>query len=51
MPGWAQAFGQNPSVKKDLMLSENIRELNKSGFDKKRSHEDDAVSQRKVRQG
>ena len=24
MPGLAQAFGQNPSVKKDLMLSENI---------------------------
>lgn len=51
MPGLAQAFGQNPSVKKDLMLSENIRELKKSGFDKKRSHENDAASQRKVGQG
>ena len=51
MPGLAQAFGQNPSVKKDLMLSENIRELKTSGFDKKRSHENDAASQRKVGQG
>ena len=51
MPGLAQAFGQNPSVKKDLMLSENIRDLKKSGVDKKRSYEYDAASQRKVGQG
>ncbi len=51
MPGLAQAFGQNPSVKKDLMLSENNRELKKSGSDKKRSHENDAASQCKVGQG
>jgi hypothetical protein len=51
MPGLAQAFGQNPSVKKDLMLSKNIRELKKLGFDKKRSHENGAASQRKVGQG
>jgi hypothetical protein len=48
MPGLAQAYGQNPSVKKDLMLSKNIRELKKLGFDKKGSHENDAASQRKV---
>jgi hypothetical protein len=51
MPGLAQAFGQNPWLKKDLMLSKNIRRLQKSGFDKKRSHENDAASQRKVGQG
>jgi hypothetical protein len=33
------------------MLLENIRKLEKSGFDKKRSHENDAASQRKVGQG
>jgi hypothetical protein len=51
MPGLAQAFGQNPSVKKDLMLLESIRDLKKSGVDKKRSHENYAASQRKVGQG
>ena len=51
MPDLARAFGHNPWVKKDLMLSENIRRLQKSGFDKKRSHENDAASQRKVGQG
>ena len=50
MPGLAQTFGQNPWAKKDLMLSKNIRRLNKSGFDKKRSHGYDAASQRKVGQ-
>ena len=51
MPDLARAFGHNPWVKKDLMLSKNIRELKKLGFDKKRSHENDAASQRKVGQG
>ena len=35
MPGLAQAFGQNPWVKKDLMLSKNIRRLHKVGLRQK----------------
>ena len=35
MPGLAQAFGQNAWVKKDLILSKNIRRLHKVGLRQK----------------